>query len=813
MYNFKKAFTLVELIITITILAILWTIAFISMISYSATARDSVRVSDISKIKTSLDLFQLDAGKYPETTDGFTITYLWNNVWTQWIFWKTTFSNITKLDKIPKDPLTDKEYTYSITQTKQEYQIAWIVESDWFALNSIIWQTNAWDTLAIALVSWTYNGQILKTESWAICNILSLPSIISSEPSTVTDLWEILSRESLVYNWYKNLPTNYISSKYKSDGWFAFSSNKLVVYDDSANCSALYNSDDNTTRIELIKNLQTAYSGTIIENVDNIKRIVSFDETNNEDMDLFSATLVNNTLWWNISLSTLLKETKIEENNDVFSFSWKVLWWTEFDYLMSIKSDNNWNIYVWGFYRNDSYNTNKVTDFNNNILYWKTTTIAPQAYIAKLDSSLNQIWIKTLWWIDWDALSTISIDNSWNIYVWWGFSNNLTNANNVTDFAGNVLYWKTSDKNYTDAFIAKLDSLWNQLWIKTLWWSNQDSVNSIKTDNIWNIYVWGTYYTSSIKDFSNNSLLPMSNTTWYDVYIAKLDNSWNQLWIKTLWWKGAFDDLRSVETDNSWNIYVWWSYCNDLININETKDFAGNVLYWKASLAIYTDTDWFVAKLDSLWNQLWIKTIWWSKTDDVHSLDLDSLWNLYVWWKFINDLENNYLAKDFSDSNLLWKNTNWWYSDAFFTKLDNSWNQLWIKKLWWTQSDSTSSINVVNDWVIYVWWDFRNNTTNLYYVTDFTNSNILWLNPWSGHNLFIWKFDNNWNQLWIKKQKSRATWGVNNNSTYANWILYVWWTHFNDLNNTSNVLDYNGDILYWKSTTVGQDWHIIKIEE
>jgi len=47
----KRAFTLVELIVTITILAILWTIGFISLQWYSQDARDATRLSDIWNIK------------------------------------------------------------------------------------------------------------------------------------------------------------------------------------------------------------------------------------------------------------------------------------------------------------------------------------------------------------------------------------------------------------------------------------------------------------------------------------------------------------------------------------------------------------------------------------------------------------------------------------------------------------------------------------------------------------------------------------------------------------------------------------------
>ena len=49
----KSWFTLVELIVVITILAILWTIAFISLQGYSRSARDVRRTTDIQNIKKS----------------------------------------------------------------------------------------------------------------------------------------------------------------------------------------------------------------------------------------------------------------------------------------------------------------------------------------------------------------------------------------------------------------------------------------------------------------------------------------------------------------------------------------------------------------------------------------------------------------------------------------------------------------------------------------------------------------------------------------------------------------------------------------
>lgn len=56
MINTKKAFTLVELIVVITILAILGTIAFISLQGYSADARNSKRTEDLNNLAGSVNI-------------------------------------------------------------------------------------------------------------------------------------------------------------------------------------------------------------------------------------------------------------------------------------------------------------------------------------------------------------------------------------------------------------------------------------------------------------------------------------------------------------------------------------------------------------------------------------------------------------------------------------------------------------------------------------------------------------------------------------------------------------------------------------
>ena len=117
----EAAFTLVELIVVISILIILGTIAFISMQNYTKTSRDSVRISDMSRMKTWLELFQIEAAKYPDPDGTTSITYSGSTVWTQWDFGQIAFQSVDKLDKLPLDPLTEINYGYSVTNTKKEY--------------------------------------------------------------------------------------------------------------------------------------------------------------------------------------------------------------------------------------------------------------------------------------------------------------------------------------------------------------------------------------------------------------------------------------------------------------------------------------------------------------------------------------------------------------------------------------------------------------------------------------------------------------------------------------------------------------------
>ncbi len=128
MFKTQQWFTFVELIVATTILIILTTLWFYSYSQYMLDARDTQRKSDFASISSSLKLYKQKRWSLPLPWDNFWLTYNWVAVG---FHWKMN-SNVTlsTLEKLPQDPLMKIPYIYSITQNKQEYQLATTLENN-----------------------------------------------------------------------------------------------------------------------------------------------------------------------------------------------------------------------------------------------------------------------------------------------------------------------------------------------------------------------------------------------------------------------------------------------------------------------------------------------------------------------------------------------------------------------------------------------------------------------------------------------------------------------------------------------------------
>jgi prepilin-type N-terminal cleavage/methylation domain-containing protein len=635
----RKAFTLVELIVVITILAILWTIAFISLQWYGKSARDSVRLSDIKSMETSLELFNVDSWKYPLPTWWVNIVFSWAVAWTQWTFWESVLKNVDKLDQTPLDPLYEKEYTYSVTSTRKEYEIWSILEWE-LAYNPILNIANAATQKANAYIKWTYNWSVIKVSTWWLDYVLAVPSIISSDITDV-DVMNIINNKALVFNNYNNLPHSYLWTKLEVNGWFDFTPNNIVIF------SGIVNDLKNeSAQILFAQNLQAAYTWTILKNDSEIWNLLLFDTVNDTEWTkLLAQVVINRTInssvevtavssggvswWWNII-------------NNPFSFWYAHACWIK----------TNWDLYCrwWNWYWQ----------------LWDSTII--NKYIP----TLIDTWFKTvsLW-----TVNTCWIKINWDLYCWWDNTN-----------------WQVWDNTLIVKHIPTFISSWYEsvsLWDAHACW--------IKT--WWDLYCWWRNVEWEAWDGTNiNKHIPTFISSWYEsVFLWGYHTCWIKIWwdMYCWWWNSSWELWDGTIIDKNiptlisswiksislwfyytcwikiwWDLYCWWVNTNwqlwDGTNINK-------------SIPILIDT-WYISISLWDWHVCWIK-IWW----DLYCWWLNANWQLWDGTN-INKLIPGFISSWFEIVSIWWKYSCWlkvwWDLYCWWDNIDwQLWDGTQIQKL------------------------------------------------------------------------------------------------------------------------------------
>jgi len=164
-------FTLVELIVVITILAILGTIAFISLQGYSADARNTKRTSDLSNINTKVQIWFIEWLPLFSLLDGTwsTITASWTNIqisWRRysqlvWFYnaWDINYSAINLDETKFLDPIANVPYKIWVTSLWTRYELAATIEDDEDSNTLVMWN---WNPRTSQLARWNWVWEIWK---------------------------------------------------------------------------------------------------------------------------------------------------------------------------------------------------------------------------------------------------------------------------------------------------------------------------------------------------------------------------------------------------------------------------------------------------------------------------------------------------------------------------------------------------------------------------------------------------------------------------------------------------------------------------
>ena len=213
MRNLKKTgFTLVELIVVITIGAILATIAYVSLIGYSQHARNSSRVSDVRLIEKALGLFISIESIYPLPDDRSDISYWWATLSFQWNYGSGVIAQVWRISAVPSDPTTESLYSYGVTGDRSMYQLWSIIEWGLLAWSSVIAQTYALSNSNMSSYTiWDYSRYDIGVNNAENCRVVTMPSILLSE---IPAGWVLIENDIYKYSYLDSphLPSSYSES-------------------------------------------------------------------------------------------------------------------------------------------------------------------------------------------------------------------------------------------------------------------------------------------------------------------------------------------------------------------------------------------------------------------------------------------------------------------------------------------------------------------------------------------------------------------------------------------------------------------------
>jgi len=249
----------------------------------------------------------------------------------------------------------------------------------------------------------------------------------------------------------------------------------------------------------------------------------------------------------------------------------------------------------------------------------------------------------------------------------------------------------------------------------------------------------------------------------WDAWIAKYDNNGNQLWIQQLG-SATTDFSSSTATDNAGNIYFTGATWGNLAGSNAGK--------WDA----------WIAQYDSNGNQLWAKQIGTPEEDHSYAIAVDNQGNAYL--------------AGYTQGNLFAPNAGNW--DAWIAKYDRNGNQIWAQQLGTPSEDQAKGIAT----------DSQGNI----YLTGWTEGAMS--ENQGSFDAWIAKYDPNGNQLWMQQLGSAGSEGALDLTIDSEDRIYLTGNTWGDLaspnagNNDAWAAEYNSDgNLLWKRQlgTAGED--------
>ena len=127
MLNNKKGFTLIEILVVISIVGLLSSVFLVGLSGFRARGRDAKRLADVKSVQNGMELYYTRCARYPGDA-----TCAGADGAIDWSILSGTLTNPALglgITKIPVDPLAARKYLYGVGNGGQSYVIGAILEN------------------------------------------------------------------------------------------------------------------------------------------------------------------------------------------------------------------------------------------------------------------------------------------------------------------------------------------------------------------------------------------------------------------------------------------------------------------------------------------------------------------------------------------------------------------------------------------------------------------------------------------------------------------------------------------------------------
>lgn len=309
------------------------------------------------------------------------------------------------------------------------------------------------------------------------------------------------------------------------------------------------------------------------------------------------------------------------------------------------------------------------------------------AFVLKLDSDGNFLWVKQFGAANWDQIESIAVDDNGDIYTTGRFVftvdfdpgpgvYNLDASNGTTN-------------NSSDIFVQKLDANGDFLWAHDFGANNYDRGNAVAIDANGDVYFAG-YFLATV-DFDPGPGVESFNGSQGDGYLLKLTPNGEFIWVKTI--RGSSSqNINAIVLDTAGMIYLAGNCSSSFTDFDP-----GPATYNPPS---FGNSDAFVEKLDSLGNFVWAHRFGGPGYDYANAIDIDADGNVYTTGKFTDSMDIDVSANVLN----LYSNGG---DDVFIQKLSNNGDYLWSTQIGGSENDIGQGILIDQQNSIYTTGKFR----------------------------------------------------------------------------------------------------------